>query len=128
MRYLIDTHWIASYLNGRTDAVDLFGSIEQEDLAISQVTYGEIYEGIYFGRDPQKYERAFRDVLRAVDVLPLTQTIWRRFARLRGELRGQGQLIADFDLLIAATALQHDCRLLTRNRRHFERIPQLQLQ
>ena len=128
MRYLIDTHWIASYLNGRTEAVDLFASIEQEDLAISQVTYGEIYEGIYFGRDPQKYERAFRDVLRAIDVLPLTQTIWRRFARLRGELRHSGQLIADLDLLIAATALQHECLLLTRNLRHFERIPQLQLQ
>jgi tRNA(fMet)-specific endonuclease VapC len=128
MRYLIDTHWIASYLNGRTEAVNLFASIEQEDLAISQVTYGEIYEGIYVGQDPQRYERAFREVLRAVDVFPLTQTIWRRFARLRGELRQQGQLIADLDLLIAATALQHDCLLLTRNRRHFERIPQLQLQ
>src|SRR5215218_5479971 len=106
MRYLIDTHWIASYLNGRKEAVDLLASIEQEDLAISQVTYGEIYEGIYFGQDPPRYERAFRDVLRAVDVLTLSQPIWRRFARLRGELRQQGQLIADLDLLIAATALQ----------------------
>jgi tRNA(fMet)-specific endonuclease VapC len=128
MRYLIDTHWIVSYLNGRKEAVDLLASIDQEDLAISQVTYGEIYEGIYFGRDPRRYERAFRDVLRAVDVLPLSQTIWRRFARLRGDLRHKGQLIADLDLLIAATALQHDCLLVTRDRRHFERIPQLQLQ
>jgi tRNA(fMet)-specific endonuclease VapC len=128
MRYLIDTDWMVSYLNGRVEAIDLFRSIEQEELTISQVTYGEVYEGIYFGHDPRRYGRAFRDVLRAVDVLPLTQAIWRRFARLRGELRQQGQLIADLDILIAATALQNNCLLLTRNRRHFERISQLRLE
>jgi predicted nucleic acid-binding protein len=31
------------------------------------------------------------------------------------------------DLLIAATALDHDLTLVTRNRRHFERIPDLTL-
>jgi predicted nucleic acid-binding protein len=48
------------------------------------------------------------------------------FGRLRALLRLQGTLIPDLDLLIAATALQHDLVLLTRNRRHFDRIPGLQ--
>jgi predicted nucleic acid-binding protein len=51
----------------------------------------------------------------------------KRFARLRGELRRQGQLIPDPDLLIAATALQHDLTIVTRNVRHFQRIPGLKL-
>ena len=42
-------------------------------------------------------------------------------------LRRQGQLIPDLDLLIAATALAHDLTLVTRNRHHFERIPDLRL-
>ncbi|MFN0070810.1 MAG: hypothetical protein ACKVVP_04900 [Chloroflexota bacterium] len=41
----------------------MFASIENEDLAISQVSYGEIYEGSYFGRDPRRYERIFREFL-----------------------------------------------------------------
>lgn len=53
----------------------------------------------------------------------------RRFALLRGELRGRGQLIGDPDILIAATALHRDLTLLTRNHRHFTptRFPALTL-
>jgi predicted nucleic acid-binding protein len=36
-------------------------------------------------------------------------------------------LIPDVDLLIAATALEEDLTLVTRNTRHFERIPDLKL-
>jgi tRNA(fMet)-specific endonuclease VapC len=127
MRYLIDTHWVASYLNGRKEAVELFTSLEGQELAIAQPTYGEVYEGIYYGRDRRAKERGFREFLRAVDVVPLTQAIWRRFAMLRGDLRAKGQLIADLDLLIAATALHDDRLLVTRNLRHFTRVPELQL-
>lgn len=35
--------------------------------------------------------------------------------------------LVDPDLLIAATALHHDLTLVTRNRKHFERIPGLDL-
>ena len=87
MRYLVDTHWVASYLNGRQDAVALFSSLEQDDLAISQITYGEIYDGIYTGRDPARHEAGFRQLLRFVDVLPLNRAIMREFARIRGQLR-----------------------------------------
>src|SRR5437016_2916557 len=104
MRYLIDTHWVASYLNGRPGAIQLFASLEHDELAMSQVTYGETYEGVYFGPDPIGQEAALRDLIQFVDVVPLNQAIWRRFARTRGELRGRGQLIADLDILIAATA------------------------
>ncbi len=38
-----------------------------------------------------------------------------------------GNLIPDLDLLIAATAFEHRLVLLTRNRRHFERTPDLQV-
>jgi toxin FitB len=60
-------------------------------------------------------------------VLPLNRTIMRRFARLRGASRQQGQGLPDADLLIAATALNHGLTLVTRNRRHFQRVPQLTL-
>ncbi len=50
-----------------------------------------------------------------------------QFAVLRADLRRRGQLIPDLDLLIAATALSHDLALLTRNVRHFARIPGLRI-
>jgi tRNA(fMet)-specific endonuclease VapC len=51
----------------------------------------------------------------------------KRFGQIRGQLRQTGQLISDFDILIAATALHYDLTLLTHNTRHFSRIPTLKL-
>jgi len=51
----------------------------------------------------------------------------KQYARIRGVLRAQGQLIGDLDTLIAATALHHDLTLTTQNTRHFSRIPDLKL-
>jgi predicted nucleic acid-binding protein len=39
----------------------------------------------------------------------------KRFALVRGKLRREGQLISDSDILIAATALEHDLILFTYN-------------
>jgi tRNA(fMet)-specific endonuclease VapC len=60
-------------------------------------------------------------------VLPLEDPILEQFAELRAHLRRIGRPLPDFDLLIAATALHHDLTLLTFNRRHFERVPDLKL-
>ena len=127
MTYLVDSDYVADWLKGRPDAVQLLTALRTDGLAVSDITYGEIYEGIYYGRDPTANERGFRQFLRRVAVLPTNRTIMRRFARLRGDLRARGQLIGDMDLLIAATALAADLTLVTRNRRHFERIPDLRL-
>lgn len=125
MSYLIDSDWVADYLRGRPDAVALLPTLDGR--AISLITFGEIYEGIYYGADPRANELAFRSFLRGVDVLPLNRAIMRRFARIRGNLRRRGQIIGDPDILIAATALHHGLTLVTRNISHFQRIPGLSL-
>ena len=51
----------------------------------------------------------------------------RTFGKLRASLRRTGELIDNFDLLIAATCLSHGMTLLTGNIRHFKRIPGLNI-
>jgi tRNA(fMet)-specific endonuclease VapC len=125
MKYLVDSDWVVDYLAGKQQAVSLLTSVWQDGIAISLITLGEIYEGIYYGRDPQQSEAVFRQFLRSVDVLPLNRSIMQRFARIRGDLRQRGQLIGDPDILIAATALYHNLTLLTRNKKHYQRVPLL---
>ncbi|MFN8496777.1 MAG: type II toxin-antitoxin system VapC family toxin [Anaerolineae bacterium] len=127
MRYLVDTDWVADYLKGRQPTVELLSAMADEGLAISIITYGEIHEGIVYGRDAAQHGRTFNLFLRGVDVLGLNRQIMRRFARVRGELRRQGLLIGDLDILIGATAVQYDLTLLTRNAAHFRRIPEIKL-
>jgi predicted nucleic acid-binding protein len=124
---LLDSDWVVDFLNGTARAQRLLGTARREQLAVSAMTYGEVYEGIYFGRDPRGAERVFQNFLRSVDVLPISRQVLRRFARIRGELRRQSQLISDPDILIAATALHHGMQLATRNRQHFGRVAGLVL-
>ena len=127
MSYLVDTDVVANALKGRPEEAALLTNLSPQRLAISLITYGEIYDGIYYGRDPQTNERIFQQFLRWVDVLPLNRTVMRQFARVRGHLRRSGQIIPDPDLLIAATALYHNFTLVTHNTRHFNRVPNLKL-
>jgi predicted nucleic acid-binding protein len=94
-------------------------------VAICWVTIGEIYEGAYGYADPHAHLATFRDFLSQLEILDLNDPIMARFAAIRSDLRRRGQLISDFDILLAATALHYDLIVLTHNIRHFSRIPDL---
>lgn len=127
MSYLVDTDWIIDGLSGRPEALDVLEEQRDEGLGVSIVSLGEVYEGAYSNPQPAVHLASFQEFLALFTVLPLTNETMQHFARLRALLRRQGNLIPYLDLLIAATALEHELVLLTRNRRHFERIPELPL-
>ena len=92
------------------------------DVYLSVVTIGEIERGIIqqkrinpdFASDLQHW----LDVILSryePRILPLSINIARRWGQLSGEL---GHTSAD--LMIAATALEHNLTVATRNTRHFE--------
>lgn len=127
MSHLVDTDQVINYLNADQRAVALLDRLVGGNLGMSIITYGEIYDGIYHGDDPAAGEAAFLRLLRVIEVIDLNEEIMRRFGRIRGDLRDQGQRIGDSDVMIAATALHYDLILVTRNLRHFGRIPGLRL-
>ncbi|MDP9367331.1 MAG: type II toxin-antitoxin system VapC family toxin [Chloroflexota bacterium] len=86
-----------------------------------------MFEGAYVLADPQAGLAAYRRLLAGCTVLDVTEPVAETFAKVRFALLKQGNLIPDMDLLIAATALTFDLTLLTRNRRHFARVPGLRL-
>ena len=127
MRYPVDTDWVADYLKGKPPAVERLTILAADGLAISIITFAEIYEGIYYGQNRPQHEAIFRRFLHGVEVIGINHSFARRFALIRGQLRQRGELISQADLLIAATALEHNLTLVTRNRRDFDRIPGLSL-
>ena len=127
MRYLIDTDCIIDALSGNVPTLDLLDALSADGLAVSIITLGELFHGADRSTHPMEGQRAIRTFLSEYAVLNLSEPIIERFAAIRALLRRQGRLISDLDLLIAATALDHDLTLVTRNRRHFERVPGLRL-
>ena len=124
--YLLDTDWIVNVLHGQEAAIQTLLELASSGFAVSIITYGELYEGAYYARQPEPALAGLNAFLEGKEVLPLTLAIMERFAIVRGALpRSIRRQIGDMDILIAATALEHDLTLLTRNLRDFQHIPDL---
>jgi tRNA(fMet)-specific endonuclease VapC len=128
IHYLIDTDWVIHYLNGRDDIVRRLDELQPEGWGLSVISLAELYEGIYSSTDPQGNEQDLNDFLRGVQVIGIDEDACKIFGRERGRLRKAGQLIGDFDLLIAATSLHYGLTVLTNNRQHFVRVQGLQIE
>jgi tRNA(fMet)-specific endonuclease VapC len=128
-QYLVDTDWAIHYLNDHEGIVLRLRELQrQHSLALSIISLAELYEGVYYSREPEEDEAALRDFLRGVTLLGLDERTCQIFGKERGRLRAAGMIVGDCDLLIGATALRHDLILLTNNRRHFERITGLRIE
>lgn len=68
-----------------------------------------------------------RRLLDALQTLPLDREAADRAAQVRRRLEARGSGIGMADSLIGGIVLLHDGILLTRNRRHFERVEGLKL-
>ena len=122
LTYLIDTDWVIHYLNGHKEIVAMFSSLEKGRLAMSVISLAELYEGVYYSKDPERNEEALIGFLSGVSILGVEEAICKIFGRERGRLRKQGAIIGDFDLIIASTCLHYGLTLLSNNRKHYERI------
>ena len=127
LRYLLDTDWAISYLNQHPGTVQHLDTLRPEGIAISIVSLAELYEGPTNSYDPEQSERALTDFLGPFPVINLDIAICKTFGTERARLRAMGTLIPDMDLLIGATALRHNLTLLSNNRRHFGRLPGLNI-
>ncbi len=126
MKYLLDTNIIIDHLRER--------KILSEDFlilgaGISIITFGELIYGAYKSDDPQKSLQKLDNSLRILnlEIVNLNLEVMSEFSRIKAELERKGERIEDFDLLIAATAKVNGFILITRNKKHFERIPDLRL-
>ncbi len=131
MSYLLDTNVISELVRPKPAKIvlDWFGNIPSEALHISVLTLGEIRKGV-----EQMPDGARREKLRLwlehdlVDwfgtrVLPVDMPIADRWGRL---LALVGRPVPSIDSLLAATALHHELRLVTRNQKDFD-YPGLQV-
>ena len=125
MSNLMDTDWAISYLNRVPRIVNRVDALRPEGVAISIISVAELYEGALNSYDPGRNERLMTEFLRHHPIIQLDVATCRIFGAERARLRRIGMLIQDMDLLIGATALRHDLTLLSNNRRHFGRLPGL---
>ncbi len=127
MAYLLDTDSVLDHLAAVPEAIAPLDELADSGLFISIVTYMEAYQGVLRSPHRQEAQEQFEAFVAVVPVLPFSEDIARRCAALRETLRAHGKRVRPRarDLMLAATALEHDLRLVTRNTRDYADVPGL---
>ncbi len=86
---------------------------------------GELYYSATKFQKQVKRKAEVDRLHRTLSNIPLNNMEMERFGQLKASLEKQGERLADADLLIAATALEHNLILVTGNLKHFKRITEL---
>lgn len=129
MPYLIASDWTIDHLADIEEAVELLDELAEDGIAISIITYLEIYQGVARSPNREKAQAQLDAFLAEVPVLPLSLSVARRCAQLRETLRQQDKRVRAraLDLIVAATALEYNLTLVTRNTDDYDDIPELKI-
>lgn len=130
---LFDTTFLIDLVDGDKGAKALAERVDNEHgfSAVSVVTVQEYLRGVYFLFSNSKAIRTklekTESELRHFEVISYNYDIAKVAASLDAELASKGVVIGMADIIISATALHLGLTLVTRNRKHFERIPKIRI-
>lgn len=128
MTFLLDTDTCVYWLRGQSTVRDRLTAVASEEIAISIITLAELRYGADCSARPEDNHRAIDDFISGLAVVGVDPDAARVFGQIKAQLRRQGNLIEDFDLLLAATALASGLTLVTNNIAHFQRVTGLALE
>jgi tRNA(fMet)-specific endonuclease VapC len=124
----LDTDFIAELDRGKTDALAKLDELElaNETIYTTSINAAELFHGAYAAHDSK---RAVTDIITILDKFHILNLDYDS-ARMWGTLvvRLKTNSIGELDLFIASIAISNKQKLITRNKKHFERVPGLQVE
>jgi tRNA(fMet)-specific endonuclease VapC len=118
-----DTDVLIDYLAGKGEADTVEGLLRRGALRTTVISRFELLSG---AKNPKQLARLLQ-LLAAVPSLGLDDAAADAASEIRRSLERSGNPIGMADSLIAGIVISNGGTLLTRNRRHFERVPGLRL-
>jgi tRNA(fMet)-specific endonuclease VapC len=128
MKYILDTDTLIDFLKGQANVVNQLASLSPNDVATTIINHTELLFGAFNSSQKQQNLTKIQSFLSTIPVLPFCNSSSYIFAEHKAQLKKQGNIIADLDLMIASIALQHRSILVTNNTKHFIRIKKLKLE
>jgi predicted nucleic acid-binding protein len=122
-----DTSFVIDLMRRHPGALALYERYEREGTGLSTtgITALELYKGASLSGTEENIMK-MRALLELFTVLPVDDTIYEAFGKISAALARSGDVIGDFDEVIAAIALTYDGMIITRDQ-HFRKVPCLQV-
>jgi predicted nucleic acid-binding protein len=128
MNLVIDSDILIYFLKGHAAIVDKLACYPRQAIFTTRINYTELLYGAY---NSSRVEYNLGKITAFLDALPILEFDQKAsfiFASDKAQLKRQGILIADMDLMIASIAKANDYAPVTNNLKHFERIEHLRIE
>jgi len=128
----LDTSFLVDLLRetargGAGPALELLASLQDRELWISVFVACELQTGVELTRSPEAEISKIAELCSSLQVSFPDERFAPTYGRLLAWLQRRGETIASMDLLIATSAIVEEVPLITRNTKHFAKVPSLEL-
>jgi tRNA(fMet)-specific endonuclease VapC len=125
----LDTNILIDILRNKHDAGKIVSELDAESRnATTTVNALELFYGANHSDNRVDNVEKVRFLLQRLDVLPLTLKASELAGELMATLAQKGEIIEYRDAMIAGIVLESGMTLVTRNKKHFARIPGIRLE
>lgn len=126
--YLLDTNACIRVLNNSAPKlIARLQSYNPRDICLCSIVKAELLYGARRSRRVADNLRVLQTFFQPLTSLAFDDRCADEYGIIRADLESRGAVIGANDLLIAATAIGHNCILVTHNTREFSRVIGLQL-
>jgi len=128
MAWLLDTTALSAIMRGERAASKRLLEMDPNEVRVPQPVVAEIRYGL--ARLPRSRRRELLEARIDVLLRSIARAVWTdgvsaRFGDVKAELERAGVRVDDFDVAIAAHALELEATVVTDNVKHFVRVPGL---
>jgi tRNA(fMet)-specific endonuclease VapC len=124
MAIILDSGVIIGGEGGTHRLEEWMAAHPDQEFAVAAVTVAELWHGVARAMPEHraKRQRYIENALAAIEIIPYTEQTAGIHAGLWAQLESSGRMIGDSDLIIAATALEHECAVASFNSHHFAAV------
>ncbi len=123
---VLDSSFLVDLVRREERALTTLARLEEEyhDLSTTVINLLELFRGVYLSERKEENITHVMEIARGLDLLGIGWETFQIYGTLSATLKAGGIAVDEFDLVIAALALQADGMIVTRDQ-HFQRIPGL---
>lgn len=125
--YCLDSTIVIALFRGDKDLRDKIESIDKEKINITSISLCELFKGAH-KKGKEKSLHVLEEFIKNYKTLVLDVKSSRIFGIDYNELVSVGKLTQEPDLMISSIAKVNNLIIVTRNKKHFENIPDLKIE
>ena len=121
---MLDADVIIRGEKGTFDLATWMSEHGTEGFEVAAITVAELWHGVEraSGGHKDTRERYLQTILEHLPKIPYTEATALEHARIWASLESSGRMIGDYDLIVAATAMERGSAVATFNKRHFQNV------